>query len=383
MDLYTVSGAVIFTPSKRVSGASLVVEAGRIREIGAKVRPTANTLDAQGLYLVPGLIDLQINGGFGHDFTAVPESIWQAARDLPRFGVTRFLPTMVTCPLEQVLQAQKILQAGPAAGYCGAQPLGLHVEGPYLNRERKGAHPEEYLRLPSLDEVSSFSPEAGIRMVTLAPELPGALEVIRELTARGVVVSAAHSMATLEQARKGYEAGLRYGTHLFNTMPPLHQFEPGLIGAVLSEPGWRFGIIPDGIHIHPTLVDLIWKLSGPDRMTLVSDAMAALGQGPGHYSLGEHKEIIVDGHSARLPGGVLAGSILPQHEALKNLLAFTGCSLEEALCCMTSTPADLLGLRGEIGTLEEGSKADFVLLTPELEVVQTFVDGKNVYTRPS
>jgi N-acetylglucosamine-6-phosphate deacetylase len=383
MDHFTVSGATLFTPFVRIPDATLEVEAGRIQRVGGPEQAgRGEHIDGRGLYLVPGLIELQINGAFGLDFTAEPESIWRAARDLPRFGVTRFLPTLVTSPLERADRAQAALLAGAPPGYRGALPLGLHLEGPYLNPERKGAHRAEFLRLPSLAEVESFTPARGVRLVTLAPELPGALEMIRELAVRGVVVSAAHSMANLEQARQGFQAGLRYATHLFNTMPPLSHFDPGLVGAVLSEPEWIFGIIADGIHIHPTLVSLVWKLAGPGRMTLVSDAMAALGQGPGRYPLGEQKEIIVDETSARLPDGVLAGSILAQNTALRNLMAFTGCTLEEALTCMTSTPADLLGMRGEIGTLEPGCRADFVLMTPDLEVVQVYVEGQKVYHRP-
>jgi N-acetylglucosamine-6-phosphate deacetylase len=165
-------------------------------------------------------------------------------------------------------------------------------------------------------------------------------------------------------------------------MPPLGHFDPGLVGAILAEPGWRFGLIADGIHVHPTLVELVWRLSGPERLTLVSDAMAALGQPPGIYALGDHAEVIVDATSARLPDGVLAGSILAQNVALRNLIAFTGCTWAEALATMTATPADLLGLGGELGRIAVGRRADLVLFTPELEVVYTFAAGACVYVGP-
>lgn len=381
MSELTLSGATVFTPFERLSSGVVRVGEGIIKQVGVVTPPEVDSaiIDASGLYLVPGLIELQINGAFGQDFTTDPECIWDVARELPRFGVTRFLPTIVTSSPDRLERAQTTLRAGPPVGFHGAQPLGLHVEGPFLNPERKGAHRQEHLRTPNLVDYQNLSPETGVRLVTLAPELPGALEVIRTLSQRGIVVSAGHSMATFEQARRAFEVGVRYGTHLFNAMPPLHQFEPGLVGAILSEPGLRFGLIPDGIHVHPALIQLIWKLTGPGRMTLVSDAMSALGREPGRYRLGDHQEIVVDGTSARLPDGVLAGSILAQNVALHNLIAFTGCSLEEALTCMTSTPADLLGLSGEIGRLAPGCKADFVLLTPELDVVSTFVDGRRVY----
>lgn len=378
MSSLTITGATLLTPHKRLSAASVRVEGGKIVAVGAGLpAEDSQVLDATGLYLVPGLIELQINGAFGCDFTAEPECIWEVARGLPRYGVTSFLPTIVTSPLDRLARAQATLLAGPPPGFHGAWPLGLHVEGPFLNPERKGAHQQDHLRIPSPESFSDLSPETGVRLVTLAPELPGALDLVRRLNRRGIVVSAGHSMATFDQARQAFDAGVRYATHLFNAMTPIHQFEPGLVTAVLSEPDLSFGLIPDGIHVHPALVRQAWELAGAGRMTLVTDAMAALGQGPGRYRLGD-LEIVVDESSARLPDGILAGSILAQNAALRNLMAFTGCTLEQALPCMTSTPASLLGLSREIGQIAPGSRADFCLMTPDLQVMQTFIEGKAV-----
>ena len=320
-------GAEVYTPVEHIREAAVFIEDGRIRRVGslaeAKDWPQGERIEAAGLLLMPGLVELQINGAFGMDFSAEPESIYTVAAELPRYGVTRFLPTIVTSPLEQINRAQAVLKDGVPAGFRGARPIGLHIEGPFLNPERKGAHRPEYLRRPSITDYAGLAPDSGVRLVTLAPELAGAREVIIELSRRGVVVSAGHSMATFDQARASFRAGIRYATHLFNAMSPLHQFDPGLVGAVLGEPGWRFGLIADGIHVHPALVDLVWKLSGPGQMTLVSDAMAALGMPQGRYRLGD-LEVIVDETSARLPDGVLAGSILPHPVALRNLMRFTG-----------------------------------------------------------
>jgi N-acetylglucosamine-6-phosphate deacetylase len=291
--------------------------------------------------------------------------------------VTSFLPTIVTSPPDRLARAQRVLLAGPPPGFHGAWPLGLHVEGPFLNPGRKGAHPEDYLRLPDPEIYAHLSPETGVRLVTLAPEMPGALDLVRSLCRKGVIVSAGHSLASFEQSHRAFQAGVRYATHLFNAMTPIHQFEPGLVTAVLSDPGLRFGLIPDGIHVHPALVKLAWELAGAGRMTLVSDGMAALGQGPGRYRLGD-LEVLVDETSARLPDGALAGSILPHNTALHNLMAFTGCALEPALACMTSTPADLLGLSANIGALAPGLQADFCLMTPDLQIVQTLIQGRPV-----
>ncbi len=376
--------ATLLTPFERLEGQTVILDGGIIGKISPGKDPLpGKSLDAQGLIIAPGFIELQINGAFGLDFTSDPQSIWPVAEKLPRFGVTSFLPTIVTSPLETIASAQAVLAAGPPPGFQGAWPLGLHIEGPFLNPERKGAHRAEHLLPPRLEDYSQLSPENGARMVTLAPELAGALEIIAELNRRGVVVSAGHSMATLAQARLAFAAGVRYGTHLFNAMAPLNQFEPGLVGAILSDPGVRFGLIADGIHVHPALVSLIWKLSGPGRMTLVSDAMAALGMQPGVYRLGAKQEVVVDGASARLRDGVLAGSILSQDAALRNLIAFSGCSLEQALTCLTSTPADLLGVSEQIGQVAVGKQADLVLLTPDLQVIRTIVAGRVVYERPA
>ena len=375
-------GAEVITPFNRILEAAVLIENNTISWVGplteASEWPEAERIDAAGLFLIPGLIELQINGAFGLDFTTEPETIYQVAEMLPQYGVTSFLPTIVTSPLEKIARAQAAIQGGAPAGFRGALPLGLHIEGPFLNPERKGAHRVDYLRSPNLADYANFTPAAGVRLVTLAPELPGAGAIISELTRRGIVVSAGHSMASYAQAQTGFQRGIRYATHLFNAMSPLLQFDPGLPGAVLSEPDLRFGLISDGIHVHPALVNLVWKLTGPGRVTLVSDAMAALGMPPGRYLLG-HLEVIVDETSARLPNGTLAGSILDHPQALRNLMAFTGCALEDALTCLTSTPADLLGMGKNIGQIAPGYQADMVLITFDLQVVRTWAGGEVVF----
>ena len=377
-----IQGMKLFTPEQYPSPAAVLIEGDRISRVGnsaeAAAWPADVRIDAAGLWMIPGLIELQLNGAFGMDFTADPAALYPVAAGLPQWGVTRFLPTLITSPLERVAQAQAVIQAGAPAGFQGAVPLGWHVEGPYLNPERKGAHSLEYLRQPNAAEVNAWSPEEGVRLVTLAPELPGAEELIRILAGRGVVVSAGHSQATLAQARQGFQSGIRYATHLFNAMSPLGHFDPGLPGAVLAQPDIPFGLIVDGIHVHPTLVDLVWQLSGPGRLTLVSDAMAALGMPSGRYQLGE-QTVVVDETSARLASGILAGSILTHPAALANLMTFTGCSFAEALTCLTTTPAAVLGLGAEIGQISPGHRADLVLMTPDLQVERTFVNGEVVY----
>ena len=373
--------ATIISPAGSIEDGTVLVADGRIIAVGGpelEVSPTAAARDTAGLILSPGFIDLQVNGGFGLDFTADPTTIWDVAAKLPRYGVTGFLPTVITSPPETVRQAQAVLRAGPPAGWVGARPLGLHLEGPFLNPGKKGAHNPAYLRLPTPEDVVAWSVDEGVRLVTLAPELPNAPEVITALAGRGVVVSAGHSLATVDEAAAGFDAGARYATHLFNAMPTLHHREPGLVAAALADPRVTVGLIPDGLHVHPVLVALVWRLLGPDRLNLVTDAMAAMGMSPGDYLLGNFS-VTVDESSARLPDGTLAGCILSLDAILRAFIAFTGASLANTLATVTATPARLLGLGDELGGIAPGMAADLTLMTPDLRIVETFVSGQSVY----
>lgn len=375
--------ATILTPDEAIEDGVVTISEGRILALGAADMPVpahANSRDATGLLLAPGFLDLQVNGGFGLDFTADPATIWDVATRLPRFGVTGFLPTIITSPLETVRAAQRVLADGAPAGWVGARPLGLHLEGPFLNPGKKGAHNPAYLRQPSPADYAGWSPQTGVRLVTLAPELPWALQAVAELTGRGVVVSAGHSLATYEEALAGFDAGARYATHLFNAMPTLHHREPGLVAAALTDPRVTVGLLPDGVHVHPALARLVWQALGPERLNLVTDAMAAMGMPPGEYVLGDYRVTVKD-EAARLDDGTLAGCILTFDAILRAFMAFTGASLAEVLPTVTTTPARLLG-RHDYGRIAPGCAADLVLLTPDGHVVETFVGGHSVYRPP-
>jgi len=377
-----ITNATIHTPGRVIPRGSVVIDGARIVAAGAAgdvpAASGATVINAGGMILVPGFIDLQLNGAFGHDFTADPATIWRVAAGLPRYGVTAFLPTIITSPLEQVEAGMHVVRDGRPKNFRGAAPLGLHVEGPFLNPKKKGAHNQQYLRPPTPEAVAGWSPASGVRLVTMAPENPGALEVIAALASRGVVVSTGHSMATYDEAVAGFDAGARYGTHLFNAMPPLGHRDPGLPGALLADDRMTVGFIADGVHTHRSIIALVWRMLGPRRMSLVTDAMAALGMPPGSHRLGDY-DVIVDATSCRLADGTLAGSILELDQALRNLLDITGCSLDEALETMTTTPAKLLGLDGERGRIAPGYAADIVLLSSDLRVQTTIASGEVVY----
>jgi len=352
------------------AGGSLLLDGERVAALGDVGRPAAaRSFDANGLFAAPGFIELQINGAAGHDLTADPTSVWEVGAALPRWGVTAFLPTIVSSPAGVIEAGRAALRAGPPPGYCGALPLGLHLEGPFISRA--GAHRPEHLRIP--ETTVDWRPENGVRMVTLAPELPGALDLIQRLNARGVLVAAGHSEASASEAAAGIEAGLRYATHLFNAMPPLDHRAPGLVGALLADRRVALGLIVDGLHVDPLLIDLVWRLAGPGRLSLVTDAMAALGCGHGTFPLGD-AQVTVSDSGARLADGRLAGSVISLDAALRNLVRFTGCAPADALETVTATPARLLRL-ADRGRLRPGARADVVLLTPDLEVAATFVGG--------
>lgn len=290
-----------------------------------------------------GLIDLQVNGAGGHDLTSDPESLWAVGTVLRRFGIAAYLPTLVSPSWAVVDRARAAWTAGAPAGYAGATPLGWHVEGPFIAPSRAGAHDPASLRAPDVRIVADWAPGSGVRMVTLAPELPGALEVAAALVAHGVVVSAGHSAATYEQAAAGFDAGIRSVTHLFNAMAPLDHREPGLAGAALADPRVTIGLIPDGLHVHPAMVGIVRRAVGADRLAVVSDTIAALGMAPGQYRLA-NRDVTYDGGSARLPGGGLAGSVIALDAAVRNLAAFAGVALADAALAATAVPARLLGL---------------------------------------
>lgn len=298
---------------------------------------------------------------------------------MPRFGITSFFPTIISSPLDVIAQAQTTLHDDSNVNKRGATPLLFTFSTPFLNPAKKGAHDSQYLRQLDSEVALKWNPQNGVCMVTLAPELPGDQELIRDLTQQGVIVGAGHSLANYQEAREGIDNGIRYSAYLFNVMPLLHHRQPGLVGALLEDENTAFGLIVDHIHVHPAMVRLVCESIRHERLNLIADAIPALGKPPGTYSLGG-QEITVDEASCRLADGTLAGSILPLNEALRNLISITSCSLPQALTSVTATPADMLGLAHKKERIDVGYDADMVLLSPELEVVATLIESSVIYT---
>ncbi|HEX9644969.1 MAG TPA: N-acetylglucosamine-6-phosphate deacetylase [Acidimicrobiia bacterium] len=377
MTLVVTGGRVVTAPG--AATADVAIADGTITDIGPRLRGD-ETLDAGGCHVMAGFVDLQVNGGFGDDFTTDPASIWKVGRRLPEHGVTAFAPTIITSRPDRVDQALDVVAAGPPAGYRGARVLGLHLEGPYLAPTRRGVHPEEYLRRPNVDEVTTWAPPV-VRIVTLAPELPGAEDVTRALHSQGVVVSAGHSDADWETLMDAKSWGVTHGTHLFNGMSGCSHRDPGLAAFLMADPDLTCGLIVDGVHSHPGSVRLAWQAKGPEGIGIVTDAIAGLGLGDGTHQLGA-LTITCAGGVARAPTGQLAGAVTPFDAMVRNLLAITGCSLEEAAAAASATAAAVLG-EATLGRIAVGAAGDLTLLDGDLEVAATVVAGSVVYRRGS
>jgi N-acetylglucosamine-6-phosphate deacetylase len=323
----------------------------------------STTIDATGLYVAPGFVDLQCNGGLGLDLTRDPAALWELGAALPQWGVTAWLPTIVTAPEGAIDAALAALAAGPPPGWHGAEPLGLHLEGPFLAEPTRGAHRREHLRAPSTAAVDGWSRDAGVALVTLAPELAGADEVIRELVARDVVVSLGHSGATADEARWAIDAGATWVTHLFNAMGPFHHRAPGLAGVALADDRVHVGLIADGAHVAPEAVAVAQRTLGR-RLTLVTDAAPAMGTAGA-------------ADASRLADGTLAGGVAGMDRMVRNLVAFSGCPRQESLLAASAAPAEVLRDRSR-GRLEPGRRGDVVLLSPDLLVRAAWIGGTPV-----
>jgi len=373
MSQLSLSGCVLL-PEGTLHEATIIVEQGVIARVVPGLDSTADVI-AEG-YIAPGLIDLQVNGAYGFDFSNDGRTVADVAKRLPETGVTSFLPTIITSPFDAYPRLLRDMREASRSAQ-GARPLGVHLEGPYLHPSKKGAHNAAYLRAIDAEEIARWADDS-VRVVTLAPELPGALDAIKTLHTKGIVVSAGHSNATFDEAMAAFDAGVSWGTHLFNAMSLLGHREPGLPGALLSSPV-PCGLIADGVHVHPAMVKLAWSAKGVNGLTLVTDAMEAMGMPPGRYRLSD-REVIVDETSARLADGTLAGSILTLDQAVRNVVQFAGCSVAEALTMATATPARVLNLDRK-GRIAPGCDADLAILDESLHVERTIVAGKSVYER--
>ena len=376
----------LFTPLTEIESPLVLIEDDRIVEItssAARAIPSSlRHIDWSGSVLAPGFLDIHIHGGGGHDvMQADSAGLSAVAALLARHGVCGYFPTTVTAPDEATLRALDSLataieRAADNQEPAGARPLGIHLEGPFLSHARRGVHPPEDLAPPTLQRFERFwnAARGQIRMMTIAPELPGALDVIAEAARRGVCVSLGHSDADFGATMRGLNAGARHATHTFNAMRPLGHRDPGILGAVLTDSRVTADIIADGIHLDPAIVRLFLKMKGAEQSVLITDAISATGMPDGRYRLGLLEVEVKDGRCTS--NGSLAGSVLTMDRAVRNVMAFAGWSLANAVRLATENPALAAGLGDNAGRLVPGAVADIVALSPQGEVRQTILRGR-------
>jgi N-acetylglucosamine-6-phosphate deacetylase len=379
-----VTGARVLSPGGEWPRGWIAVEGRRIAAMGQGRPPerrlaTATVLDASGLVVLPGFVDLHAHGAVGADvMDADPEGLRRMARFYARHGVTAWLPTTMTASardLERALEA-----VGEVVGPVdhGATVLGAHLEGPYLSTARCGAQDPSLIRVAARAEATRLLDTGLVRLLAVAPEVQGNRWLVAEAVGRGVTVAAGHTDATYDQALQAVGDGVRHVTHVYNAMRPLGHREPGMLGAALTVGELACELVADNIHVHPAAMRLLLAAKGADGVVLVTDAVRATGLPDGAYQVGDQPAIHVDG-AIRLADGTLAGSVLTLDRALHNLQAATGRPLAELWAATSRNAARAIGVDDTKGSLEPGKDADLVLLDPELRVIATVAEGALVH----
>jgi len=377
----------LFTPTEEIEHPMLVVEDGRVIELFSLSGTTSNhnfpLVDFGDATLTPGFLDIHIHGGAGLDvMLAAPSELPRLGKFLATHGVTGYFPTTVAAPLDATCKALDQLANAIEAAESGssdsaeARLLGIHLEGPFLSHKRRGVHPPENLVDPTIAIFDRLwqAARGHVKMLTIAPEIPGAMEVIPEAAKRGVCVSIGHSDAEMPIAKAAVAAGARHATHTFNAMRPLDHREPGIIGEVLSDDSITADLIADGIHVDPAVVKVFLEAKGPERAVLITDGISATGMPDGRYKLGPIEVDVKDGKCTA--NGSLAGSVLTMDRAVRNVTKFSNWGLRDAVRAATFNPANAVGLSGNYGVLAAGARADFNVLSSEGNVIKTIVGGK-------
>lgn len=361
----------------------LLVEGKHIRTFGAGDAPdveNATVIDAKGLTLMPGMIDVHVHGSLGYEtMDAKPEGVREMARHFAKHGVTSFLPTTWTESREKITETLEMVVAMQGPQPEGATIVGVHLEGPYIDAGKRGAQRLEHVRRAVPEEAIPFLDYNIIRLVALAPEYEENWWLIDECRRRGVTVSAAHTNATHDQMQHAIDLGVTQSTHTYNAMVGLHHREPGGAGAVLTRDEVFCELIADNIHVHPTMMKILYKTKGPDRVVLITDAVRAAGLPDGEYQKDEDRLTIVKDGIIRLPDGTLSGSSLTLDRGLRNFIAATGDPLEKVWRCSSLNAARAVGLSEHKGSLELGKDADIILVDDDINVYLTMAEGVVVH----
>lgn len=379
--------AQVYSPTGVFSPGWLLIEGRLIAALGEGTPPETllaegvEQIDALGMHLLPGFIDLHLHGALGHDVMDASKAGLREISDfLPSHGVTSFLAATWTAPDEAIFEALTTISDVYGGTPGGATLLGAYLEGPYLNPNRAGAQVADFIRSPSNREnIRQILDTQMVRMVVLAPENPENLWLMDECSRRGIAVSAGHTSATFEEMQVAVKHGVHHVTHCFNAMGILHHRSPGVIGAALTFPEIRCELIADNIHVHPAVQNILYQAKGPYGMLLISDSLRVTGLPDGEYNLDDRTVFMDHGH-VHLANGTLAGSCLTLDQGLRNFSENIRKPLSEIWPVVSLTPARALGIAHKKGVLETGHDADLVLLDDELAVSLTIVEGKTVFT---
>jgi N-acetylglucosamine-6-phosphate deacetylase len=379
------TAARLYTPIDEILDPLLFVEDGRIVEISSRALKTlpAGTpvVDFGDTIVAPGYFDIHMHGGAGLDvMRASASELPRLAQFLTKHGVTAYFPTTVAAPLDATCSALErladVIESPVSGAPVQARPIGIHLEGPFLSHKRRGVHPPEYLVEPTVQIFDRLWQAARglVRMMTIAPEIPGALEVIAEASRRNVCVSIGDSDSELSMAQQAVKAGARHATHTFNAMRPLDHRAPGILGEVLSDDRITADLIADGIHVSPEVVKVFLQSKGPERAVLITDAISATGMPDGQYQLGPIQVDVKDGKCTA--NGSLAGSVLTMDRAIRNVTKFSNWTLRDAVRAATLNPAHAVGMANAYGSLVSGASADFTVLNSSGDVLKTIVAGR-------
>lgn len=374
-----IKNAILYGEDFEPRRGCLAVEGGRIRAMGDALTPLPGeeTLDAQGVRLFPGFIDIHIHGGCGAEISAGKAALDGISRRLAACGVTSFCPTTMTAPQAQLEQTARLV-AAHMGREAGAYIHGLHLEGPHISMEKRGAQDARFIRSPSLAEAQALAALAPLKLLSMAPETPGALEFSLAFSlacSSRCRISVAHTNADYEQTRAALAAGFSHGTHLFCAMPPLHHRAPGAVGALLEDPTATAELICDGVHLHPATVRLAFRLLGEDRAVAVSDAVSAAGLPEGSHTISGQVLLRQNGAVYLADGTTLAGSSTDLYAEFLNLLAW-GIPERAALKSCTINPARVIGVEKETGSLAPGKAADLLLVQEDFTLQAVMIKGK-------
>jgi N-acetylglucosamine-6-phosphate deacetylase len=371
----------VITPARDIAEGSVLIEDGRVSWVRPGRIDVAGVEFIDGHVIAPGFIDLQVNGFAGRDAAEGIDSISAIAAALPRTGVTAFLPTMITARLDCMAGFVTAVEADRRTAAPGsARILGAHVEGPFLDPRKCGAHDAKLMVDPTEANLDALLAGGLPALVTLAPERSGAPAAIRRLVGLGVTVSAGHSSATLKEAKAALAAGIGFGTHLFNAMSGFDHHAPGLAAALLDDRDVVTGLIADGHHVDPVMLALAIRLKRPDHVALTTDQTAAAGMPPGRFQLGE-RAVVSDGETVRLEDGTLAGSVATMDRMVNLVAQLDGVGLRAAVQMATSTPASVVRRARGLGRIRAGGPADLTVLDGDGRVQMTVIGGRVAFSR--